>query len=155
MKTPNLPMLNDKVKYLPVSGSTAERAAALKRSIEHLQSGGLIAAGVDGAYGDQLVRVSFLGRWPKIGRGAAVMTRLTGAPIVPVTLSWGEPPGPGWRIDFTVYDPIEPGDNDEDTMQRVVDFFDAYTREHLDQYRPPRLLTMLTRAPTDRPESTA
>ena len=91
------------VEYFQLADSPASGAVALKRAVEQLQKGGLVVVAIDGLQGEKKVEVPFLNRRLSVGRGPAVLSRLTGAPIIPAVCSWA---AADWKIDFQVYDPL-------------------------------------------------
>ena len=79
MKTPE--MLRTR---LPVTqGNSRQSIMALRRSVEHLKKGGMVAVAMDGSLGKQDLSVPFLGRRFSVSRGTAGLARLTGAPLIP------------------------------------------------------------------------
>jgi lauroyl/myristoyl acyltransferase len=66
-----------------VGEGVGERARALATSIAHLRNGGSVILAADGP-GRPRLRVPCLGRRLGLARGAFALSRLTGAPVVPV-----------------------------------------------------------------------
>lgn len=76
---------------------------ALKMALDRLRKGGVVAMAVDGSQGQKDLTVSFLGRKISLSRGVAVLARLTGAPIIPCGVTWGDK---DWSLDFRLFDPL-------------------------------------------------
>jgi hypothetical protein len=87
----------------PSHGDSTQRAALLKRTLEHLHNGGLVYTCIDPAIGVGTTSVSFLGRQLQLRRGAAVLSRLSGAPLIPVSPMWNSL---GSGVTVTVHDPL-------------------------------------------------
>jgi lauroyl/myristoyl acyltransferase len=135
-----------RVEYLHLSDSPASGAVALKRAVERLQRGGLVVIAMDGLQGQKKIEVPFLNRRVSVGRGPAVLARLTGAPLIPVVCTWAPA---NWRIDFQTFDPLPLAPTatdafDEVVMKTAVGWFDSYVRSNPGQLRLHRLHSLVT-----------
>jgi len=125
------------------------RAIHLKRAIERLQRGEMIAMAIDGGHGDVLVEAPFFGHRIQVGRGPAVLARLTGAPMIPITITWNE----GWAIDFRVHPPMtrleaiptDPNAFDLALTHRAIRFFEQFLQQSPEQMRLDRIARLVTR----------
>lgn len=110
----------------------SSRAAALMQSIDYLRGGGVVVATLDGPGGTSTGEVVCLGRRVVMRRGAFVLARLTGAPLVPVVCAWTA----SGEIAIRIAAPIEPPTNgaldpiEIDTLmaQGAARWLDAYLR---------------------------
>jgi lauroyl/myristoyl acyltransferase len=141
------------VHFLELTADPASWVMGLKRAVEYLQKGGVVAAASDGFGGAQRhVPASFLGRQLSVSTAPAVLARLTGARIFPVVVSWD---GAGWAYTLHVCDPPPLPQGREATdravMTRLAGWFDAYVRAHPEQLRFWWLARVL-RHPRWRPE---
>ncbi len=73
---------------------------ALKRAVERVRAGGIVVLPLEGP-GDG-APVDVLGKSVRVARGALLLSRLTGAPLVPVSTLWR---GDG-RIEVAFHEPI-------------------------------------------------
>lgn len=64
------------------------RARRLKQAIDTVRSGGVISVAADGPGGASCAPVTCLGRHIILRRGALVIGRLTGVPVVPMVARW-------------------------------------------------------------------
>lgn len=108
----------------------------LKGMISRLRDGRFLAMLPDLRQRTEGVAVRFLGKTANVPGGMGLLARQTGVPIYPA-LIWRE----GWtRHGYRVMDVIRPDpslDKQADTLrmtQRVFDLFDAYIREHPEQW---------------------
>jgi lauroyl/myristoyl acyltransferase len=95
-------------EYQLISPSTqdpTQRALVLKKTLDHLKAGGIVYTCIDAAIGFRTTPVSFLGQKFNIRRGSAVLSRLSGAPLIPVTPRWN---WLGSSITVTFHDPLPP-----------------------------------------------
>lgn len=136
------------MEFYWINDSATSRAIHLKRAVERLQRGELVASAIDGGHGDVLMEEDFFGHRIKVGRGPAVLARLTAAPLIPVTVTWGE----GWSMEFRVHEPLERPDPaggaenfDRELTRRAVRFFDAFLRQAPDQMRIDRIARLITK----------
>ncbi len=89
-----------------VLGSDVERGAlALKRAADRLRDGGIVVLALDGA-GAGTAPVQCLGRQVRYRRGAFVLARLTGAPLIPVVARWADARRGRFRVE--AWPPLEP-----------------------------------------------
>jgi len=131
------------MEYYNVVDPNVNRAIQLKRATERLQRGGMVACAIDEQYGDVLTEAEFFGRRIKVARGPAVLTKLTGAPLIPITITWGE----DCSVDFQVHDAISHPENIPPSSQefdiamtrKVVRFFDLFARKAPEQIRVDRI----------------
>ena len=141
-----------------ITPDAASRARVLKRAVEGLGAGELIAATLDGPGGTSTHEVQCLGRRITFRRGPFVLARLTGAPIVPVACAWTA----GRHIEVRVAAPIaRPTRQDldaagfEDEMaSRTARWFDEYLRAEPQEMWPDTLRHYLAAPPasgTDAP----
>jgi lauroyl/myristoyl acyltransferase len=87
-----------------ILGANARQlVSAMRQAVEHLKSGGKVLIAVDGKMGRNLLKVPFLGREFEVGRGAAALARLTGAPIIPCAMQWDRQ---GWGMSVRVFDEL-------------------------------------------------
>jgi hypothetical protein len=95
------------------------RASSLTEAHLHLRRGGIVFVVADGRHGDRFVIRSFLGRPVRMGIGAAVLARLSGAPSIPTAALWQ---GDRLRIEFAP--PIAPRTADAEAWQ--MEWMDMY-----------------------------
>jgi lauroyl/myristoyl acyltransferase len=91
------------IELCDARGSLVDRVKAVKRAHEHLQAGGMVVIALDGQEGDSTLEVPCLGRRIRMRRGPAMLARLSGAPLIPITQNW-EPYGGKVRV--TVHEPL-------------------------------------------------
>ena len=72
---------------LSTEGNDQERAAVFLRAFSHLGAGGFVATALDEVPGQGL-RVPLLGRSVELARGPFALSRLSGAPLVPLVARW-------------------------------------------------------------------
>ena len=75
------------MRVLPADDANV-RARRLKQAIDTVRSGGMISAAADGPGGASCAPVTCLGRHIILRRGALVIARLTGVPVVPMIARW-------------------------------------------------------------------
>ncbi len=125
------------------------RAIHLKRAVERVQRGEMVAMAIDGGHGDVLADAEFFGHRIQVARGPAVLARLTGAPLIPITVTWDE----GWSIEFRVHAPIVrpdvaptgSGEFDLALTDRAVRFFDEFLRKAPEQMRLDRIARLVSK----------
>jgi hypothetical protein len=83
-------------------GGCTQRALVLRRALEYLRGGGFVVIAMDLGVGTP-ARLPFLGCRLTVRRGPAVLARLSGAPVIPLSQRW-EPLGRA--ITVTVHDPV-------------------------------------------------
>ncbi len=138
----------DRATEFLAPADTPERGAwLLKRAVERLQAGGFVAIGIDAESGGNSIDADFLNRRIGISKGPAVLARLTGAPIIPLTLAWGEA---GWTIDCKAAASIDPPETQDDAStfehaltRELAHWFDGYVRTAPGQLRLNRLGLLL------------
>ena len=126
------------VTEIPLTGDPFSALAALRI----LREGGVVAVQGDRDFDNSGVAVPFFGRPAFFPRGPAVLSLLSGAPILPVFIVRagrpGEPDAGGFRVIF--FDPIEPegdvrSENAAEAMtRRSVSAIEATIREYPDQW---------------------
>lgn len=75
------------VEVASTEGDDQQRAASFRRALDHLNGGGFLLVVLDHPPGPGL-RVSCLGRPLELARGPFALSRLTGAPLVPLAARW-------------------------------------------------------------------
>jgi len=141
-------MLRDMMK-----ADAAARAGVLKRAVDGLRAGELVVATLDGPGGTSTREVTCLGRRVAFRRGPFTLTRLTGAPIVPVACAWT----PHHHIEMRVGPPIaRPSRTDldavgfeDDMAARTAQWFDAYLRAEPQEMWPNTLRHYLAASRVD------
>ena len=136
------------MEYYWINDQTVNRALHLKRAVERLQKGGLVATAIDGGHGDVLTEAEFFGHKIQVARGPAVLARMTGAPLIPVTVTWSE----GWGMEFRVHEPIarpqtipaNSGEFDLAMTNSAMRFFDQFIRSSPEQLRLDRVARLIT-----------
>ena len=131
-----------------INDPNTNRAIHLKRAVERLQRGELVAIAIDGDHGDVRTEAEFFGHRIQVARGPAVLARLTGVPLIPITVTWGE----GWSIDFRVHEtiarpenvPSNSGEFDLALTHGAIRFFDAFIRNSPEQLRLNKLARLIT-----------
>ena len=91
-----------------VDGDEWQRVAAFQTAVDTLQRGGCVFIAADGARRKR-IHTTMFGRRVSMARGAFALSRLTGAPMLPLVARWR-----GGRIEIVAGDPIPP--TDEATM---------------------------------------
>jgi hypothetical protein len=132
------------------TGGADNRALALKRAISRLRGGGFVYIAMEGR-GESTLEIPFLGRQIRVGRGPAILARLTGSPVIPLLARW-EPSG--GTICVTVHEPLplplcppQVGVLFEQTLLETAwRWIEAYLRT-LPYELSPRILRSLLRAP--------
>jgi hypothetical protein len=84
-------------------GDCAQRALVLRRVLAYLSDGGFVYTALDGPVGSGTAEFPFLGGRLTLRRGSAMLARLSGAPILPLTPNWD---ARGSGITVTVHDPL-------------------------------------------------
>lgn len=136
----------DGVAEVRTGPASNQRAFALGRAFAHLRGGGSVLLAADG--GGATVRAPCLGRRLRLSRGAFVLSRLTGAPIVPVVALAAEP-GPG--IEIRVQPPLDVRVGSRDARldaalaRAAAERLEALVRERPGELRRP-LLDRILRA---------
>jgi lauroyl/myristoyl acyltransferase len=96
--------------------------------VERVRAGRLVPLLADRDLGRSGVQVLLCGEPARMPRGPAELARRTGAPLVPVTLSYDGP-----ELELTFYDPVPHAAGDQGIatmMQAVADRFSLAIREH-------------------------
>jgi hypothetical protein len=133
------------IEMVPASrGNAAQRAWALKRTLDHLNAGGMVYTCIDPPIGGGAAEVSFFGQRLGVRRGSAVLARLSGAPLIPVTPRWN---AVGSAIDVTFHDPLPASAGDGLTatavenaiLDRAVRWVEDYLRICPEELCPERL----------------
>lgn len=110
-------------------------SSAVRRCMEHLRNGGLIALVADRDFSAHGIEMEFLGRKTMIPRGAAMFSVATGAPIVPTFLIRQET----GKFEFSCYEPIIPPDqaesaNEEEKIRGVIRQYLNVIEQQIRQY---------------------
>ncbi|MBS0203228.1 MAG: hypothetical protein JSS49_10045 [Planctomycetes bacterium] len=137
------------MEYYWINDRSTNRAMHLKRAVERLQRGDMVATAIDAGHGEVLMDTVFFGHQIQVARGAAVLARLTKAPLIPLTLTWGE----GWTIDVRIHEPITLPQStplngpeiDVALTHAAVRFFDNYLRNAPEQLRLDRIARLITK----------
>ena len=108
----------------------ASRSAALKRAVDHVRAGGTVVATIDGPGGTSTGEVECLGRRIVFRRGPFVLSRLTGAPLVPVVCAWTSDA----RIAVRIAAPIDRPANRDLAADEFETLMAARTARWLDAY---------------------
>jgi phosphatidylinositol dimannoside acyltransferase len=112
------------MEILPLTGGDA----VLPRLERWVRDGGLVCLLADRDLSRTSVEVALCGAPAHLPRGPAVLARRTGAPLVPVTLHYGED-----TMTLTFHPPVPHAEGDEGVvamMQGVADAFTAGLRAH-------------------------
>jgi lauroyl/myristoyl acyltransferase len=107
---------------LHVGAEEWQRAAAFRRALETLRSGGFVFLAVDG-HGSNLVEVPLFGRKVGLARGAFALSRMSGAPILPVMARWR-----GAAVEIVAGDAIYPAD-EHTTATALARWMESRVRE--------------------------
>lgn len=92
------------LEVVGLEGDDQHRAQVLRRGVEYLRQGNAVVLAADGWEGAATEPVACCGRLVRFRRGAFVMARLSGAPILPLYFRWGD----GGRIEVEAAEPIRP-----------------------------------------------
>jgi hypothetical protein len=128
--------------------SSASRISALLGAIEYLETGSSILIAVDGA-GTSIRWVNLLGRRSPFLRGAAMLSRLTGAPMIPLVTRWMPQRG---RIEFQALAPIAPPERGDarEIENSLIDEsarrYEMVMRESPHAFSRPQLYRFLSRS---------
>jgi lauroyl/myristoyl acyltransferase len=140
------------MEYLQVAGSAESGALQLRRAIQRLRAGGMVAIAADAdVTAQRRIPVRYLGRQIHVGRGPALMARISGAPVVPIVAAF-LPTGLG--ISLQVGDPLPPpvvspladAALEQAVAQSILSWFESFVRGSPGQMRV-RQLNMLAQAP--------
>lgn len=94
------------IELAETHSNPSKKAFALKRAIDHLKTGGIVFVAFDiGSQKNEFHKVKFLERQYSFPSGIALMSRLTGAPIIPMHATW---PSIKVRMDVYIHSPIKP-----------------------------------------------
>jgi hypothetical protein len=99
-----------------------QRAAAFQRGVKTLRAGGFVLLAVDGR-GTRPLAMPLFGREVWVARGAFALSRLTGAPILPVIPRWRGP-----CVEIMSGEPIQPGD-ERAMAAAFLRWLESYVRE--------------------------
>lgn len=112
--------VSPQTRMVVTSDDSRKAVIALKVGLDELRKGGVVVVALDGSQGQKDFTVPFLGRRIPLSRGMAVLSRLTGAPIVPCGVTWGEK---DWTLDFRLFEPVPlpaPGSASPDEWEKQV-----------------------------------
>ena len=127
------------VELCDVTGGLVARVRAIKRAHEHLRAGGMVVIALDGQVGNSTLEVTCLGRRIRLWRGPAILARLTGAPLIPLTQHW-EPYGGKARLNvhaplpLPACPPEEAGAFDQAILANVARWFESTVYPRLGCY---------------------
>jgi hypothetical protein len=113
-------------------GDVRVRAALLAEAVRRLRAGGFVTLAADRPWGTRTDPVPCLGRLLRFGRGAFALSRMTGAPVVPVIAVWAR----GGAVALHAYAPLEraPGRPVEAALAEAAGrFLDGFVRRSPDQ----------------------
>jgi lauroyl/myristoyl acyltransferase len=96
-------VVSAQTKMVVISNDPRKATMALKMALDELRQGGVVVLALDGSQGQKDFTVPFLGRRIQLSRGIAALSRLTGAPIIPCGVTWGEK---DWSLDFRLFEPV-------------------------------------------------
>lgn len=122
----------DEIIYLPRDGSLSY-ARVLRR---RLQENRIICSAADGSWGERSLTIPFLGGARKFSTGMVSLSRLTGAPLIPL-FCWRESDD---RYLIRLFSPLtHPSrvDRDEATRSTLTEFakiFESCVKQHPGQY---------------------
>jgi len=105
--------------------------SAVKAILERLENNGIVALVCDLEQGPG-VTVRFFGRAATVPTGPAAFAMKTGAAVLPIYQFATTPGRQLARIDSRV--PVNEGDTKETVMQRVIQRFEGFIKEHPDQW---------------------
>ncbi len=127
------------VKTANVEGDEWQRVAAFRIAVDTLQSGGFVFIAADGARRKR-VHTTIFGRTVPMARGPFALSRLTGAPMLPVVARWRR-----GRIEIVAGDPIPL--TDEATMAAALGtWLERHLREDPEDLGP-EFVDYLRRSP--------
>lgn len=137
-----------KMRINVLNASPPEMVTAVRRCLEHLKRGGRVAVAVDGSLRKDDIRVPFLGRQFAVGRGAAALARLSGAPIIPCTMHWERT---GWAMAIRIFEPLAlpsvPPDDAEKYEHAILAAlarrFEAHGRRYPGQFKIDQLAEVI------------
>ena len=103
-----------------------QRAAKFYEAATWLRSGGIVLMALDPQHATR-IRVPFFGRTLGLARGAFALSRMTGAPIVPVVARWR-----GTRVEVVAGQPLA-GDDEHALAADAARWLEQYLRAHPDE----------------------
>lgn len=110
-----------------VGPTVLNRAAAFRRSLRHLQGGGVVLLALD-AWRTSGVVAPLLGKRIELARGPFALARMTGTRIVPVSSRWE-----GDKIAILIGEPIEPADSEAEMAAGVARYLERVLLESPEQ----------------------
>jgi lauroyl/myristoyl acyltransferase len=136
--TPTRPEDTALVDYRRVADAD-ERGLALRRGFSRLKNGGFVTVAIDGRQTGTALTVPFFGRRIQVGRGAAALARLTGAPLIPTAKVWM----PDGRVQVRIFEPLalpaldprRPDVWDEAVIVDAVKWFERFLHAVPEQFR--------------------
>jgi lauroyl/myristoyl acyltransferase len=140
------------MEYLEVGASVEDGAFHMKRALQRLRGGGIVAMAFDlDVSGKARLAGQYLRRRISVARGPALLARLSGAPIIPIVPAF-LPSGLG--IELRIGDliprplagPTDVAALEQALIQGVLHWFEAYVRAAPEQMRI-RQLGLLAQAP--------
>ncbi len=137
-----------KMRISVLNASPREMVTAVRRCLQHLKQGGKVAIAVDGSLRKDDIKVPFLGHQFAVGRGAAGLARLSGAPVIPCTMHWERT---GWAMAIRIFEPLAlpsvPADDAEEYEHAVLAAlarrFEAHGRRYPGQFKIDQLAELI------------
>lgn len=102
------------------SASTENRAAAFYRALRHLQRGGFVAIALDIIPAAE-IEVRCLGRPFTLARGAFALSRMTGAPIIPLAGRWTRD-----GVDVIAGEPLPRSESEQELADAAAAWLERY-----------------------------
>lgn len=125
------------LEVVPRKDGAAADAYFLKRAVERLRAGGVLALAPQGG-GARAVEVRLLGRRARLRRGAAMLARTTGAPLLPIVSRWARG---ATAIDLVIGEPLprpvtdDPVAFERRILQSAADWVEARMRRSPEEIR--------------------
>ncbi|HVQ28724.1 MAG TPA: hypothetical protein VMV21_04045 [Vicinamibacteria bacterium] len=118
-------------------GGVEKRAAVLADAVRQLRTSGFVILAIDRPGGAPTEPVSCLGRLVRFRRGAFALSRLTGAPVVPVTARWESSRGIRIEAHAALASPEAAAEQalafENELARNAAAWLDAYVRGSADQ----------------------
>ena len=126
----------------------------LKRGVESLAKGQSVIMAVDGNRGEPSVEVTMFGRQVMFQRGAGILRALTGAPVIPVSVTWTADYGITFHAWSKLPEPAQRIPRNlmmTGTMDSIAGWLEGYIRERPEDMAVSRLLTLTQAQPRTAP----
>ncbi|HWW59819.1 MAG TPA: hypothetical protein VN181_00500, partial [Thermoanaerobaculia bacterium] len=101
-------------------GTEQQRAAAFHRALRHLQRGGFVAIALDIVPASQ-IDVRCFGRPFTLARGAFALSRITGAPVIPLAGRWTRD-----CVDVVAGDPLPRSHSEQELADAAAAWLERY-----------------------------